>query len=99
MKTKHLTPALSPFCSADSAKCGEGETLTASCPILQSDTRVVEVKNNAIKGYGRWNLEIFHDGRHVPLVTAFGSSFQLRRKISATPTQMAESATLKAGKS
>ena len=27
--TKHLTPALSPFCSADSAKRGEGETLPA----------------------------------------------------------------------
>ena len=30
MNTKHLTPALSPFCSADSAKRGEGETLPAS---------------------------------------------------------------------
>jgi len=27
---KHLTPTLSPFCSADSAKRGEGETLSAS---------------------------------------------------------------------
>ena len=30
--TRHLTPALSPFCSADSAKRGEGETLPASWP-------------------------------------------------------------------
>ena len=29
-ETMHLTPALSPFCSADSAKRGEGETLPAS---------------------------------------------------------------------
>jgi hypothetical protein len=28
-KTKHLTPALSPFCSADFVKRGEGETLPA----------------------------------------------------------------------
>jgi len=30
-ETRHLTPALSPFCFADSAKRGEGETL-AACP-------------------------------------------------------------------
>jgi hypothetical protein len=28
-ETKHLTPALSPFCSADFAKRGEGETVAA----------------------------------------------------------------------
>jgi hypothetical protein len=28
-ETRHLTPALSPFCSADSAKRGEGETFPA----------------------------------------------------------------------
>ena len=32
-ETNHLTPALSPFCSADSAKHGEGETVAASSQI------------------------------------------------------------------
>jgi hypothetical protein len=41
--TKHLTPALSPFCSADSAKRGEGETLPAS------------MKANADGFYGQQN--------------------------------------------
>src|SRR5580698_1890655 len=35
----NLTPALSPFCSADSAKRGEGETLPASCRITSYATR------------------------------------------------------------
>ena len=36
MEIKHLTPALPPFCSADSAKRGEGETLPAFVGVTQS---------------------------------------------------------------
>src|SRR5208282_5628222 len=45
-------------------------------------------------------LEIAHVTRHLSLVTGFGvcSFFQVMRKISPTPVQMAVSATLKAGK-
>jgi hypothetical protein len=32
-ETMHLTPALSPLCSADSAQRGEGETLPANVEI------------------------------------------------------------------
>ena len=36
MRTKHLSPALSPFCSADSAKRGEGETFPTFAGITSS---------------------------------------------------------------
>jgi hypothetical protein len=45
-ETRHLTPTLSPFCSADFAKHGEGETLPASrrlqTPILARFTQVLD---------------------------------------------------------
>jgi Putative restriction endonuclease len=43
---EHLTPALSPFCSADSAKRGEGETLPASCQIMSLDPCQSRIKNS-----------------------------------------------------
>jgi hypothetical protein len=46
-------------------------------------------------------LGIFHVTCHSPLVTGFGecSFFQVMMKMSATPEQIALSATLNAGKS
>ena len=46
-------------------------------------------------------LKCFHATGHVSPVTGFAtcSVFQVMRKISPTPVQMAVSATLKAGKS
>ena len=46
MRTKHLTPALSPFCSADSAKRGEGETLPASWRIMPSVTYPFQIRDS-----------------------------------------------------